>query len=110
MVRYNYSIPKIFMGTAISPIYAKIEYDITTAFPQDFWEWLSDSRSQKAYGNICCVSYSYKNCGNDCYISSAHKAFSKAGLIKNISLKVWNLFFFLSYIHANPYIFINAVD
>ena len=30
---YNFSIPKIFMGIAISPTYAKIECDFTTAFP-----------------------------------------------------------------------------
>ena len=51
MVWYNCSIPKIFIGTAISPTYAKIESDITTAFLKALWEWLSDSRSQKAYGN-----------------------------------------------------------
>ena len=33
MVWYNFSIPKIFMVTAISPTCAKIEWDITTAFP-----------------------------------------------------------------------------
>ena len=47
----NYSIPKTFMGTAISTTYVKIDYDISTGFPKALWEWLSDSRSQKAYGN-----------------------------------------------------------
>ena len=34
----KYSIPTTFMKTAISSTYVKIEYDISTGFPQSLWE------------------------------------------------------------------------